>query len=80
MIQKRSPDIANEQLHWQAFLQRSDGIWLLMLENCAVASNMMRTEKRTFESLIKFSEKEVLDPTTSDVACKIIQSMFVWDN
>ena len=55
-----------QYLRQQAFHERSDGFWFPTPENCTEASKFIGVEKKIHESLMKFNEEEMLDPTIND--------------
>ena len=55
-----------QNLRQQAFHGRSDGFWFPTPENCKDASKLIGLEKKIYESLMKFKEEEMLDPTIND--------------
>ena len=63
----------------QAFHERSDGFWFPTPENSKDASKLIGVEKKIYESLIKFKEEEMLDPTINDTKRKQFLSKFNWD-
>ena len=68
-----------QNLRQQAFHEKSDGFWFPTPENCKDASKLMGVEKKNYESLMKFKEEEMLDPTINDTKRKPFRKKFNWD-